>query len=423
MLRHTSEQPQDIVFEAEEDLYQSPTKQILMLKGVSKSVPLTKNRMFQSYVNEFCGMLGLASNTLRLTVEKRELNPNKIVNTACVIKVQHTPEFHNSPNNSLKPALRSILDQGYCADIKLVFKNNQVIEANKCILTSRSLKFRELISKDTQSLRLPYKNVKTFQKLLVWIYSGELDVPEDVIETIELFYLAQEFQVMDLMWRCEEDIILKISPQNVVDVLVKYYPRLSKDVNDDELSSANQSDEEGQSQNLQNQQFQQNQQLPTVVNNQPDLQQLMSDEESKLQENQMESGQTSIQAQDLNLNSQQQQNIDMLQQQQQNITNSPRLTNHYKAELSQNILNACKSLFIKEFPEVVTHNPNVEQSLASVPGLIISLFSHINEQKHRKKKNKVRFSFVEEIQTPISFDHQFGDNYITDTHSESSSRI
>ena len=38
----------------------------------------------------------------------------------------------------------------------------------------------------------------------------------------------------------------------------------------------------------------------------------------------------------------------------------------------------------------------------------------------RKKKSKVRFSFVEEIHTPISLDHHF-DN--TDTHSESSSRI
>ena len=45
---------------------------------------------------------------------------------------------------------------------------------------------------------------------------------------------------MDLMWRCEEEIILKISSSNVVDVLVKYYPTLNRDVtiggNEDDLN-------------------------------------------------------------------------------------------------------------------------------------------------------------------------------------------
>lgn len=35
---------------------------------------------------------------------------------------------------------------------------------------------------------------------------------------------------MDLMWRCEEEINLKISPVNVVDVLVKYSPLLKRDI-------------------------------------------------------------------------------------------------------------------------------------------------------------------------------------------------
>ncbi len=72
--------------------------------------------------------------------------------------------------------------------------------------------------------------MKTFERLLVWIYSGELDVPEEIVEIIELYYLAQEYQVMDLMWRCEEEIILKISPSNVVDVLVRYSPSLNRDI-------------------------------------------------------------------------------------------------------------------------------------------------------------------------------------------------
>jgi len=131
MLRASStEQPNDIVFEAEEDLFHnSPARELLMLKGSVKVVPLTRNRMFQSYVNEFCGMVSagsgtrggvLASNTLRFSINNASSNPErakgndmmsgvnpcKIVNTPCHVKVSHTHDFHNAPNNSLKPALR-----------------------------------------------------------------------------------------------------------------------------------------------------------------------------------------------------------------------------------------------------------------------------------------------------------------------------
>jgi hypothetical protein len=36
------------------------------------------------------------------------------------------------------------------------------------------------------------------------------------------------------MWRCEEEIILKINATNVVDVLVKYYPTLQRDILEEE---------------------------------------------------------------------------------------------------------------------------------------------------------------------------------------------
>jgi hypothetical protein len=65
--------------------------------------------------------------------------------------------------------------------------------------------------------------------MLIWIYSGELDVPTNIFEILELYYLAYEYQVPDLMWRCEEEINMKVSPKNVVDVLVKYYQKLNYD--------------------------------------------------------------------------------------------------------------------------------------------------------------------------------------------------
>ena len=93
-----------------------------MLKGTVKIVPLSKggNRMFQSYVNEFCGMVSagttssmsnrpmgggvLASNTLRFSLNAvvatgvdrgrsgdiNSVNPCKIINFPCHVKVSHT---------------------------------------------------------------------------------------------------------------------------------------------------------------------------------------------------------------------------------------------------------------------------------------------------------------------------------------------
>ena len=68
--------------------------------------------------------------------------------------------------------------------------------------------------------------------------------------------------------------------------------------------------------------------------------------------------------------------------------------------LSDSILSRCKTVFIRDFSEVLASSgeEDIESRIASVPGLMIALFSHIKEAREQKKKqNKVRFSFVEEI--------------------------
>ena len=96
-------------------------------------------------------MVGLASNTLRFHIEKKDVHPNKIANSSCVIKVSHSTEFHNAPNNSLKPALRSVLENGLCSDINLIVEKRS-IPANKCVLVVRSTKFSTLIKPDTKQI-------------------------------------------------------------------------------------------------------------------------------------------------------------------------------------------------------------------------------------------------------------------------------
>ena len=213
---------------------------------------------------------------------------------------------------------------------------------------------------------------------MIWLYSGEIEVPEEITETIDLYYLAQEFEVRDLMWRCEEEIILKISPSNVVDVLVRYFPKLNRDMDQEEEKV----------------QLHMEDPLAIIVSN--ELLDLTTPTNSGAALFTNNSHDSTLQTA-------------LLDDQ-----------THFKAELSLKILNTCKTVFLRDFPDVLSSTPNLESKLASVQGLITSLFSHINEVKSKKKKNKVRFSFVEEIHTPISFDQHF-DN--TDTHSENSIRI
>jgi hypothetical protein len=96
-------------------------------------------------------MMGLASNTLRFQIEKRDVNPHKVVTSPCVIKVNHSVEFHNAPNNSLKPALRSVLDGSICSDLSIIVQNKS-IPVNKCILSVRSTKLSSMIKPDSKQI-------------------------------------------------------------------------------------------------------------------------------------------------------------------------------------------------------------------------------------------------------------------------------
>ena len=186
-----------------------------MLKGSLKVIPLTRNRMFQSYVNEFCGMVSaqsgtrggvLASNTLRFSLNTdrgsnpglTNVNPCKIVSSACHVKVSHTHDFHNAPNNSLKPALRSIFEQGFCSDLKLNYEGKKTFNLHKSIMSVRSPKIARLIASMDQNGEYVLKisnhgqySVRVFEKFLIWLYSGELG-PSSTLSRRDKGYIAVE---------------------------------------------------------------------------------------------------------------------------------------------------------------------------------------------------------------------------------------
>ena len=63
-----------------------------------------------------------------------------------------------------------------------------------------------------------------FELLVRWLYSSSVVMPNDIFQVSDIFFLAFDFQVLDLMTRCENEIINKLNSTNVVQILLRFYP-------------------------------------------------------------------------------------------------------------------------------------------------------------------------------------------------------
>jgi len=77
--------------------------------------------------------------------------------------------------------------------------------------------------KDTISIDGDIKP-QLFELLVRWLYSSSVIMPNDIFQVSDLFFLAFDFQVIDLMTRCENEIINKLNSINVVQILLRFYP-------------------------------------------------------------------------------------------------------------------------------------------------------------------------------------------------------
>ena len=162
------------MFEADEDLYQTPSMSVVLLTGQSRSIPLSKQpRSFQSYVNEMCGLLGLASNTLRFQTEKRDVPASRIMAQTCLVKVNHSYEFHQSPNKSLRPSLEQIYTDSISSDLTIVLNSETKYRVNKCIVAVRSAPLARLIMAphDADTITIDDDiEPDLFELLVRWLY-------------------------------------------------------------------------------------------------------------------------------------------------------------------------------------------------------------------------------------------------------------
>lgn len=215
-------QAQDIIFEAGEDLFSNSS--LVMTKNSYKRIPLSRSRNAQSYIYEFCGMVGVSPSSLRFTLESRPLDAGIVIISPSIIKVYHCTSILHSSNNSLQPALLDLLNSGVKSDVSIVV-NERVFHVHKCILMCRSPKFQAMFSGEMKesiqsTIHLLDTDDNLFEKLLQWIYSGNVVMPDHVNDVCKLLIMADEYFLNDLKMRCEEDIISKLNCENLTDLMV-----------------------------------------------------------------------------------------------------------------------------------------------------------------------------------------------------------
>jgi hypothetical protein len=106
------------------------------------------------------------------------------------------------------------------------------INAHKCILVSRSDKFKSLlrnkeeeeqkrqVGNSKEELILECQNLNLFRNMLTWMYTSDIDLTGVGIgEVVELYKLTQEYLLSDLAKICEDDIIEKLDSSNIVGIL------------------------------------------------------------------------------------------------------------------------------------------------------------------------------------------------------------
>lgn len=283
----------DVIFEAAEDLTANAV--LMLTKGSTKRVVLSRPRTAQSYCYEFCGIVGVSFPTLRFELDSRPLNMENYILSPCIVKVSHAHDSRLQRQNSLQPALADLLTSGTKSDVDIVTNDGAVFHGHKCILMCRSAKFKAMFENEMQEsaqnrVELTTTHSSVFSKLIEWIYTSTVKMPETVEEVCQLLLLADEYFLADLQLRCEDDLVGKIVPENVISVMVTA------------------------------------QSLPLV---------------------------------------------------------------------SDAVMRECKELFIREFNTIKELQPNMEQLISSVPGLMTELFSYFYKASTKSRKRRVTFNISE----------------------------
>lgn len=212
-----------IVFQAVEDITSLSKTKIIKRCGDEESFYISKPRNFASYCFEYCGKLDIQYKNLKFKVNDKEPRADYIVRSSCIVKVYNNIPEETICGSALKESLMKLQHSKKFADVKLIL-GEEVIQAHKCLLATRSTKFKMMFEAnlgENQTNEINIQgNVDNLRKMIDWIYSGDIEFPEDDQEIFDLILMADEYLQEDLKRKCEEELLLRICSTNSLNILV-----------------------------------------------------------------------------------------------------------------------------------------------------------------------------------------------------------
>lgn len=109
----------------------------------------------------------------------------------------------------------------FASDVKILCRDG-VLSCHSCILAARSPVFKAMFThptteNETGSIQLEDTDKSTMNKLLQYLYTGEL-CPELV--NVDLLIVADKYDVQDLKVLCEEQLVKRLIMKNCVELLI-----------------------------------------------------------------------------------------------------------------------------------------------------------------------------------------------------------
>jgi speckle-type POZ protein len=131
--------------------------------------------------------------------------------------------FATSVLDSLAHDLKNIMLNEIVCDFELNMNDGVILKAHKAILIARSSVFHKMLTTDmteaaTNSVDIPDINSKTMRELLHFMYSGEVENLDEIAN--DLIFAAEKYEIKQLKVLCIDQIITKLTEENVVDALI-----------------------------------------------------------------------------------------------------------------------------------------------------------------------------------------------------------
>ncbi|XP_043287798.1 speckle-type POZ protein-like isoform X2 [Venturia canescens] len=127
----------------------------------------------------------------------------------------------NPPKNILQH-IKVLFEEKILCDVNFIIGDEE-FPAHKTIVAAQSKVFQamflnEMLEKEKGTVNIPDTRAEVFQKFLDYLYTGEVDNFEDIVD--ELIVIADKYQVSTLKETCTNYMLLNLCETNVVKYLL-----------------------------------------------------------------------------------------------------------------------------------------------------------------------------------------------------------